>query len=159
MRMFPASGSSTSTRYGPCWRRASWDGLQTRSQLKMRPRGSIAVHSRSNEWQWWQSHSGPNCHVLQCVQRCTRRRFCRNPAQYGADNPSGSGTGIGNPVGKIGRRRCVVHSVAPEPRRRLLAGVTIGPPITIATSFRLTWLADWPRIWRTASITNSKPCM
>src|ERR1700754_4043838 len=52
--------------------------------------------------------------------------------------------------GQIGRARCVVHSVAPEPRRRLLAGVTIGPPITIATSFRLTWLTDWPRIWRTA---------
>src|ERR1700744_1960646 len=43
------------------------------------------------------------------------------------------------------RVRCVAHSVASEPRRRLLAGVTIGSPITMATSLRGTWLVEVPR--------------
>src|ERR1700756_4169437 len=46
---------------------------------------------------------------------------------------------------KIGRNHYVTHSVASEPRRRLLTGETIGPPMTIATSFLCTWLVDTPR--------------
>ncbi len=41
--------------------------------------------------------------------------------------------------------RSPIHNIASEPRRRLLAGVTMGPPITIATSFRFTWLVEVPR--------------
>lgn len=40
--------------------------------------------------------------------------------------------------GKTTRFDSVVHSTALEPRRRLLTGVTIGPPMTMATSFRGT---------------------
>ena len=60
---------------------------------------------------------------------------------------------------KIGRTWITAHSVASEPRRRLLTGVTIGPPITMATSLRGAWLVELPRTWRTASSTSSKPCM
>ncbi len=52
------------------------------------------------------------------------------------------------------RVRFPAHSVASEPRRRLLTGVTIGPPMTMATSFRFTWFVDVPRTWRTASSTK-----
>src|SRR5262245_52916799 len=39
------------------------------------------------------------------------------------------------PLREISRICLAAHNVASEPRRRLLTGVTIGPPITIATSF------------------------
>src|ERR1700761_8764581 len=55
--------------------------------------------------------------------------------------------------GKIGRTCTAAHSVASDPSRRLLTGVTIGPPMTMATSLRLTWLVDVPRTCRTASST------
>jgi len=38
------------------------------------------------------------------------------------------------------------------------AGVTIGAPMTSDTSCRRAGLVDWPRTWRTASSTSSKPC-
>src|SRR5579871_1826057 len=60
---------------------------------------------------------------------------------------------------KIRSAGLVLHSVASEPSRRLLTGVTIGPPMTMATSLRLAWLVDVPRTCRTASSTSSNPCM
>src|ERR1700739_1307974 len=73
--------------------------------------------------------------------------------------PVGLGPRNGQAPGKIGGPWFVAHNVAPEPRRRSLTGVTIGPPITRATSLRCTWLVEVPRTWRTASSTSSKPCM
>jgi hypothetical protein len=60
--------------------------------------------------------------------------------------------------GKISWTRLAAYNTASEPRMRLLTGVTIGPPITMATSLRSTWLVETPRTWRTASSTSSKPC-
>src|SRR5262249_34171893 len=79
--------------------------------------------------------------------------------------PIGRGQPIGfrhwnrQPLRKISQTCLAAHNVASEPRRRLLTGVTIGPPITMATSFRFTWLVDVPRTCRTASSTSSRPCM
>src|SRR6516165_9577284 len=63
------------------------------------------------------------------------------------------------PRRKIGSARLAAHSTASEPSSRLLTGVTIGPPITKATSLRLTWFFDVSRTGRAASSTSSRPCM
>ena len=51
------------------------------------------------------------------------------------------------------------HNVASEPKMLELTGVTIGPDTTIETSTSCTGFGDVPRICRTASMFNSKPCM
>jgi hypothetical protein len=53
----------------------------------------------------------------------------------------GQAIGLGHRNGQSSRQiiaHLVAHSAASEPSRRLLTGVTIGPPITMATSLRLT---------------------
>lgn len=51
------------------------------------------------------------------------------------------------------------QSAASEPKMIVLTGVTIGPEEASETFTSGTWLVDWPRICRTASICNSRPCM
>ncbi len=61
--------------------------------------------------------------------------------------------------GKVVLSCCVcVHRVASDPRSKLLAGVTIGPPMTNATSWRRAWRVEVPRICLAASTTSSNPC-
>src|SRR5215204_3101180 len=55
--------------------------------------------------------------------------------------------------------RQVGHSVASVPKIMLETGVTMGPEITIETSALGTCAVEAPRIWRTASICSSSPCM
>ena len=68
-------------------------------------------------------------------------------------------------LGKFVRNRArhsfrqVAHSAASAPNTELLTGVTIGPEPTTEISAPSTWLGERPRIWRTASIFNSSPCM
>ena len=58
---------------------------------------------------------------------------------------------------KVSRQKA--HSVASVPKIMLETGVTMGPEITIETSALGTCAVEAPRIWRTASICNSNPCM
>ena len=53
----------------------------------------------------------------------------------------------------------IAHRVASEPKMDELTGVTMGPETTSETSTPSTWLGDVPRIWRTASMLSSRPCM
>ena len=53
----------------------------------------------------------------------------------------------------------IAHKVASEPKMDELTGVTMGPETTNETSTPSTWLGDVPRIWRTASMLSSRPCM
>ena len=54
----------------------------------------------------------------------------------------------------------VTHGLASRLRMRLLTGWTIGPEVTMEmlTSFS-SWQGAVPRIWRTASVISSRPCM
>src|SRR5437879_4688047 len=60
------------------------------------------------------------------------------PRPVGRRQTVGFGDRNRQTVGKIARAPPARHSVASEPRMRLEAGVTIGPPITMATSLRFT---------------------